>query len=70
MRIRAEHGVKKAKASAFLDAEGTGAECEAKAIASTTYDLAVEEKSRAVSRPGAPKRQTCAHWVRWHDRWL
>lgn len=49
-RIRAEHGVKKARAKAFLDASGTVAEREAKAIASAAYNEAAEREVQAVGR--------------------
>ena len=49
-RIRAEHGVKKAKAHAFLAAEGTVAEREAKAIASDDYDEAADAECQAIEQ--------------------
>jgi len=47
-RIRAEHGVKIAKARALLDAEGTAQIRDAMAVASKEYAIAVEREAEAV----------------------
>lgn len=49
-RIRAEHGVKKARARSFLESTGTVAEREAKALASQAYEEASEIEIQAVGR--------------------
>ena len=47
-RIRAEYRTKQIKAKAFLEAEGTVAEREATALASSQYDEAVDAEIQAV----------------------
>lgn len=47
-RIRAEHNTKRVKAQQFLSHEGSVAERDAQAIASTEYDEAVEAECAAV----------------------
>lgn len=49
-RVRAEHGVKQAKARAFMQAEGPVAQRDAEAIASDEYAEAVEREAQAVEQ--------------------
>ena len=49
-RIRAEYATKQAKANAFLDAEGTVAERDAKAVASNVFHAAVEKETKAIAK--------------------
>lgn len=49
-RVRAEHGVKQAKARAFMQAEGPVAQRDAEAIASDEYATAVEREAKAVEQ--------------------
>jgi len=48
-RIRAEYGVKKAKAKVFLASAGTVAERESEAICSDEFSNAVEKEAEAVA---------------------
>ena len=49
-RIRAEYRVKQEKAQVFLDAEGTVAEREAKAMASDAVDECIDYEIEAIER--------------------